>query len=75
VLKEIIVAKDSTINFKDSIIDVYHKNENRYEQTISLKDTIINRRDNEIKNLNKDVKKFKTVSIVSLVLFFLTIIF
>jgi hypothetical protein len=75
VLKEIIVAKDSTINFKDSIIGVYHKNENRYEQTISLKDTIISRRNNEIINLKKDIKKAYGAGILGLLIGFLSIIF
>ena len=58
-LKNNLIAKDSLITSKNSIIELYKEKENNYNTVIELKDIQKKNLEDLIKKLNKDLKKQK----------------
>jgi hypothetical protein len=58
-LKNNLIAKDSIITSKNSIIELYKEKENNYNTMIDLKDLQNKNLDDLVKKLNKDLKKQK----------------
>jgi hypothetical protein len=58
-LKNNLIAKDSIITSKNSIIELYKEKENNYNTMIDLKDSQKKNLEDLVKKLNKDLKKQK----------------